>query len=97
MRGVPSAGVRFSELGMLRASYSFNLLNLYRLAASLDEAWGRTPSSSHWQPTTGIGFEVNFRGPKTTMLKLGVGKGFLPQVYKGSGSLVVEVMVFKPI
>jgi len=97
MRGVPSAGVRFSELGMLRASYSFNLLNLYRLAAYLDEAWGRTPSSSHWQPTTGVGFEVNFRGPKTTMLKLGVGKGFLPQVYKGSGSLVVEVMVFKPI
>jgi hypothetical protein len=31
------------------------------------------------------------------MLKLGVGKGFLPQVYRGSGSLVVEFMVFKPI
>ena len=31
------------------------------------------------------------------MLKLGVGKGFLPPLYRGSGSLVVEFMVFKPI
>jgi hypothetical protein len=97
MRGVPSAGVRFSELGMARASYSFNLLNLYRLAVYMDRAWGRTPSSSVWQSTTGTGFEVNFRGPKTTMLKLGVGKGFLPKIYRGSGSVVVEFMVFKPI
>ena len=97
MRGIPSAGVRFSELGMVRASYSFNLLNMYRLAAYLDQAWGHTPASSDWESTTGVGFEVNFRGPKTTMLKLGVGKGFLPTVYRGSGSWVVEVLVFKPI
>jgi hypothetical protein len=31
------------------------------------------------------------------MLKLGVGKGFLPRIYRGSGSMVVEIMVFKPI
>jgi hypothetical protein len=97
MRGIPTAGVRFSELGMVRASYSFNLLNMYRLAAYMDQAWGHTPSSSDWAPTTGVGVEVNFRGPKTTMLKLGVGKGFLPPIYRGSGSLVVEFMVFKPI
>jgi len=81
----------------LRAAYSFNILNLYRLALYMDQAWGHTPTSSAWQPTTGIGFEANFRGPKTTMLKLGVGKGFLPQIYRGSGSLVVEFMVFKPL
>jgi len=97
MRGVPSAGLRFSELGMLRALYSFNLFDLYRLAVYTDRAWGRTPSNRGWQPTTGTGIEVNFRGPKTTMLKLGVGKGFLPQIYRGSGSMVVEIMVFKPI
>ena len=97
MRGIPTAGVRFSELGMARASYSFNLFNLYRLALYVDHARGHTPSSSAWEPTTGVGFEANFRGPKTTMLKLGVGKGFLPQLYRGSGSLVVEFMVFKPL
>jgi hypothetical protein len=31
------------------------------------------------------------------MMKLGVGKGFLPSLYKGSGSFVVEFMLFKPI
>jgi hypothetical protein len=97
IRGVPSAGLRFSELGMIRAAYSFNLLNLYRFALYVDHAEGRTPSETTFVPTTGIGTEVNFPGPKMTMLKVGVGKGFLPQMYRGSGSLVVELMVFKPI
>jgi hypothetical protein len=97
MRGVPSAGVRFSELGMVRAAYSFNAFNLYRLAFYVDHAEGRTPTERTWAPTTGVGTEVNFPGPRGTMLKLGVGKGFLPQIYRGSGSVVVEFMVFKPI
>ena len=48
MRGIPSAGVRFSEVGMVRASYSFNLLNRYRLALYADHAWGRTPDDRDW-------------------------------------------------
>jgi len=82
---------------MVRASYSFNALNLYRLAFYLDHAHGRTPTESTWVGTTGIGVEVNFPGPKITMWKLGIGKGFLPEMYKGSGSLVVELLVLKPI
>ena len=97
MRGIPSAGVRFSEVGMVRASYSFNLLNRYRLALYADHAWGRTPDEREWMPTTGVGVEANFPGPKTTMLKVGAGKGFLPGIYKGSGSFVFEFMLFKPI
>ncbi len=31
------------------------------------------------------------------MLKVGVGKGFLPSIYRGSGSFVFEFMLFKPI
>jgi hypothetical protein len=97
MRGIPAAGVRFSEVGMVRASYSFNLLNRYRLALYADHAWGRTPEEREWVPTTGVGVEANFPGPKTTMMKVGVGKGFLPDLYKGSGSFVFEFMLFKPI
>jgi hypothetical protein len=97
MRGIPTAGVRFAELWMARAQYSFNVFDLYRLALYVDHARGRTPSLRDWQPTTGVGFEANFRGPRTTMLKLGVGKGFLPPLYRGSGSLVIEFMVFKPL
>jgi hypothetical protein len=97
MRGVPSAGARFSELGMFRAQYSFNLFELYRLAVYVDQAVGRTPTDRTWRPITVTGVELNFKGPKTTMLKVGVGKGFLPQIYKGSGSWVVELMFFKPL
>jgi hypothetical protein len=97
MRGIPTAGIRFSELGMLRASYSVNMFDLYRIALYVDHARGRTPDDGSWVPTTGIGAELNFRGPKTTMIKFGIGRGFLPQMYSGSGSLVVELMVFKPI
>jgi hypothetical protein len=82
---------------MVRAAYSFNAFNLYRLAFYVDHAEGRTPTERTWAPTTGVGTEVNFPGPRGTMLKLGVGKGFLPQIYRGSGSVVVEFMVFKPI
>lgn len=97
MRGIPSAGLRFAELGMLRASYSFNLFDAFRLAAYVDHARGRTPDVPTWEPATGIGVEVNFGGPKMTMLKIGVGKGFLPPMYRGSGSLVVDFLVFKPL
>ena len=97
MRGIPSAGLRFAELGMFRGSYSFNLFDKFRLAAYLDHARGRTPDVADWQPATGIGVEVNFGGPKTTMLKIGVGKGFLPAIYRGTGSVVVEFLVFKPL
>ena len=31
MHGVPSAGIRFPELLMLRASYSFNIFDIYRM------------------------------------------------------------------
>ena len=87
MRGIPSAGVRFSEVGMVRASYSFNLLNRYRLALYVDHAWGRTPDDRDWVPTTGIGFEANFPGPKTTMLKVGVGQGVPAEHLQGVGLL----------
>ncbi|HEY3384143.1 MAG TPA: sigma-E factor regulatory protein RseB domain-containing protein [Vicinamibacterales bacterium] len=97
MRGVPSAGVRFADLAMARAQFSFNLFNQYRLDLFLDQAWGRTTSRHAWDPVTGIGTELSLRAPMGTLLKLGVGKGFLPQIYRGSGSMVAEVTVLKPL
>lgn len=97
MRGVPSAGVRFSEMVMQRAQYSFNLLDLYRLDLFYDHAWGRTDERAAWSRTTGIGTEVSLRGPAGTMMKVGVGKGYLPRAYSGSGSWVVELTVLKPL
>lgn len=97
MHGVPSAGIRFSELALTRAQYSFNLFDLYRLDVFLDRGWGRVRSRTDWERVTGVGTELNVRGPRGTMLKLGVGKGFLPEIYRGSGSVVVDVLVLKPL
>lgn len=97
MRGVPSAGIRFSEMLMQRAQYSFNLLDLYRLDLFYDHAWGRTGEGPGWSRTTGVGTEISLRGPMGTMLKAGVGKGLLPRAYRGSGSWVVEATLLKPL
>jgi len=97
MHGVPSAGVRFPELAMLRASYSFNVFDQYRFDAFLDQAVGRDPRDrSRWLPVTGTGVAVNTRAPFHTILRLDVGKSFLPPAYTSAGSVVVQLQLLKP-
>jgi len=98
VRGVPSAGVRFEELGMFRGAYSFNLLDLYRLDIFLDQAFGRDRAvAPDWQPITGVGLAFSTRGPKNTMLRGDFGKSFLPSRYREPGSVVFQVQVLKPL
>ncbi len=98
MHGVPSSGVRFSELAMLRAQYSFNLFDQYRLDLFVDQALGRAPERPEdWQNVTGTGISVNLRGPWNTMIRGDVGKSFLPGLYGGSGSFTAQVMILKPL
>jgi hypothetical protein len=97
MHGVPSA-VRFSDVAMFRGSYSFNLLGVYRLDLFLDHARGRDASvSSAWLPVTGTGVRVNLRTPWSTILQVDFGKSVLPQVYRGAGSTVLQVLLLKPL
>jgi len=98
MHGVPAAGVRFPELAMFRASYSFNVLEQYRFDAFFDQAVGQDPSDrSRWLPVTGTGVAVSTRAPFQTILRFDVGKSFLPDAYAGAGSLVVELQILKPL
>ena len=56
IHGVPASGLRFQELTMARGSYSFNLLDLYRLDLFLEQAWGRDRDVARaWRPVTGLG------------------------------------------
>jgi hypothetical protein len=97
MHGVPAA-VRFAELGMFRGSYSFNLFDQYRLDLFFDHANGRDPQGDNiWRGVTGTGVRVNFRAPRSTILQLDFGKGFLPSVYRGAGSTVVQILLLKPL
>lgn len=96
MHGVPSA-VRFGEVAMLRASYSFNLFDQYRLDLFLDQAAGRPDRQSVWQGVTGLGAAVSLRGPRSTILRADVGRSLLPSAYRGAGSTVVQILILKPL
>ncbi len=98
IHGVPSAGVRFGELGMLRGAYSFNVFDQYHLDLSLDQAFGRDPrQNSRWQSVTGLGIGGNIRGPMSTLLRGDIGISVLPLQYRRPGSLVVQFQVLKPL
>jgi len=98
IHGVPASGARFEELGMLRGSYSFNILEQYRLDLFLEQAWGRDRVlDPAWQPITGIGAAVNLRAPWGTILRVDAGKSFLPDRYRGIGSATLQIMVLKPL
>ena len=98
IHGVPSAGVRFGELAMLRTQYSFNLFDLYRVDLFLEHAIGKDPTQDQkWRNVTGVGLGLNLRAPFGTLLRADLGKSFLPSRYSGSGSFVAQIMVLKPI
>jgi hypothetical protein len=97
MHGVPSA-VRFSELAMIRGSYSFNVFDIYRFSLFVDHAVGRDVRvDREWRPVTGVGFSLNFRGPRGTLFQGDVGRSRLPPIYRGAGSTVVQLMILKPL
>jgi len=97
MHGVPSA-VRFGELVMFRGSYSFNLFNQYRIDLFVDHARGRSAESgAPWVPVTGLGLGLNLRTPHNTILRVDLGRSFLPESFRGAGSTVLQVMLLKPL
>jgi hypothetical protein len=98
MHGVPSAGVRFGELVMARGSYAFNVFDQYRLELFLDHAFGRESRDARtWDRLTGTGASFTMRTPFRTMLRADVGKSFLPPANRSTGSVVVQVLVLKPL
>ena len=98
MHGVPASGVRFPSLVLARGSYSFNIFEQFKLDLFLDQAFGRDPEDhTTWRPVTGTGAAVTFRAPWSTLLTIDVGKSFLPALYRGAGSFILQVLFIKPL
>ena len=98
IHGVPASGVRFDDLAMARGSYTFDILEMYRIDLFLERAWGRDLSASRdWQPITGVGAALNLRAPFNTILRMDVGHAWLSPEYRGIGSTVVQVLLLKPL
>jgi hypothetical protein len=99
IHGVPSAGVRYDELAMIRASYSFNAFEQYRFDAFFDRGWGRLRGTggNDWEGITGTGVAFNLRAPWNTILRAEVGKSFLAPRYRENGSVVAQILFLKPL
>jgi hypothetical protein len=98
IHGVPASGVRFQELSMARGTYSFNLLDLYRLDLFLEQAWGRDRDvASRWRPVTGVGAAANLRVRWNMILRAEAGKSFLPSGYRDVGSTTFQILLLKPL
>lgn len=98
IHGVPAAGVRFDELAMVRAAYSLNLFEQYRVDLFAEHAWGQDRAIDRsWRRLTGLGTAVNVRAPWNTIFRADVGTSLLPAVYRDVGSIVVQVMLLKPL
>ena len=77
---------------------SFNLFDIYRMDLFLDYARGRDPESANiWHDVTGTGIRVNLRTPRSTILQVDAGRSFLPEIYRGAGSFVLQVLLLKPL
>jgi hypothetical protein len=98
IRGVPAGGARFPELAMFRATYSLNLLEMYRLDVFVDQAFGRDADpGTRWRGITGFGLGFNFRGPFRTLVRGEINKSILPEQYSGAGSYNAQIIFMKPI
>ena len=98
IHGVPASGVRFQELSMARGTYSFNLLDLYRLDLFLEQAWGRDRDVARgWRPLSGVGAAANLRVRWNMILRAEGGKSVLPSGYRDVGSTTFQILLLKPL
>ncbi len=98
IRGVPSTAVRFKELILARGSYSFNVFDQFRFELFYDRAWGDDPEQGLSRVSfSGLGVGLNVRGPWHTIVRVDVGKSFLPEALRGAGTVVTQLLVLKPL
>ena len=46
---------------------------------------------------TGTGIKLNLRAPRNTILQVDFGKSVLPDIYRGAGSMVLQILLLKPL
>lgn len=98
IHGVPSTALRFEELFLARAAYAFKLFDVYRFDLFLDHAVGDDPSGvSDRVRLTGVGTALSLRGPWSTILRIELGKSFLPERFRAAGTFTAQVLLLKPL
>jgi hypothetical protein len=96
--GFSGSGVRFDEGAIARAGYSFNVFEIVRLDAALENAWVRERDQpTGTQSFTGVGLSGNVVGPWKTVVSLNYGyalKSDIPDLEGEQEFLLIILKLF---
>src|SRR5262249_14308804 len=96
VRGFAGSGIRFDKGAILRAAYGFNLANVIKLEASVDQARVKSESTGGgWSNHTGIGLSANVLGPWKTVWQLEYGYALASDVEKVEGQSNLLLVILK--
>jgi hypothetical protein len=96
LSGFSGSGVRFDEGGIGRFGYSFNILEVVRLDATLESALVRTdPAGAEWESFSGIGISANLVGPWKTLINLNYGYALASDIADLEGQQEFLLFVLK--
>jgi hypothetical protein len=96
LRGLAGAGVRYDRGGIARLQYAFNIGDVIRFDASLDEAYVKDSlTSDAYDHFTGFGISGNLMGPWETVVQFDVGVALSSDVPGLRGDTEVLVAFLK--
>ncbi len=96
LNGFSGSGVRFDEGLIARAGYSFNLFEVIRLDAALENAWVEERDSPAGRRSfTGLGLSANLVGPWKTVINLIWGVALASDIPELEGEQEFLLLVFK--
>ena len=98
LNGFAGSGVRFDKGQIVRASYSFNLLEVVRFDAVVESAWIQEDASMlGMQNHGGIGIAANFVAPWKLVVSVSYGRALwsdIPELEGQDAFLVVVLRMF---
>ncbi len=104
LRGFGGSGLRFDRGGIVRAQYSFNVMEVVRFDFNLDHARVRDPFAqldedrvpvARYLEHTGAGISGNFIGPWGTILTFDLGVAVASDVEDVEGEFELQFVVLK--
>jgi len=97
LAGFSGSGIRFDEGILAKASYQFNLLDLFRVGARVELGVVQPLFETQWQKHSGIGFDGTVFGPWNTLINFDLGYAFYSDLTSARNQITASVMFLKLI
>ncbi len=98
IRGIPGGADTFDAVGVVGASYGFNVMEMVKLEGSYNHAWGRnTTESNRFRNYDGVEFDIGTAAPWGTFVQGTVSYALRGNLARYDRRLAVYLLVFKPL